>query len=80
MEVTLKGAKVHEKQYFWLGKQYEVYISGVGFRYNLQWYLHILLQTVKELLGERITHQRKLIVSSKPKLRTHSLFNVNHKT
>ena len=69
VEVTLKGAKVHEKHEFWLGKQYEVYISGVGFRYNLQWYLHTLLQTVKELLlVERITHQRKLSVASKPKL------------
>ena len=42
--------------------------------------LHILLQTVKEHLVKKDTHQWKLSVASEPKLRTYALFKINLKT
>ena len=41
---------------------------------------HIPLQTVKEHLVKKDTHQWKLSVASKPKLRTYALFKINLKT
>ena len=41
---------------------------------------HIPLQTVKEHLVKKDTHQWKLSVASKPKLRTYALFKINIKT
>ena len=41
---------------------------------------HIPLQTVKEHLVIKDTHQWKLSVASKPKLRTYALFKINLKT
>ena len=40
----------------------------------------IPLQTVKEHLVKKDTYQWKLIVASKPKLRTYALFKINLKT
>ena len=41
---------------------------------------HIPLQTVKEHLVKKATHQWKLSVASKPKLRKYALFKINLKT
>ena len=41
---------------------------------------HIPLQTVKEHLVKKDTHQWKISVASKPKLRTYALFKINIKT
>ena len=41
---------------------------------------HIPLQTVKEHLVKKDTHQWKINVASKPKLRTYALFKINIKT
>ena len=41
---------------------------------------HIPLQTVEEHLVKKDTHQWKLSVASKPKLRTYALFKINLKT
>ena len=41
---------------------------------------HIPLQTVKEHLVEKDTHQWELSVASKPKLRTYALFKINPNT
>ena len=41
---------------------------------------HVPLQTVKEHLVKKDTHQWKLSVASKPQLRTYALFKINLKT
>ena len=60
-----------------MGEKSEVYISRARFLDDIS---HIPLQTVKEHLVEKDTHQWKLSVASKPKLRTYSLFIINPKT